>query len=137
MSDLTLTSSTGTYSVNLTKLNPSITRTGSNPLIIIPIPTGLDADTFAGAISINLKMLSDKIDIKFSLTDGVGTHSYTAPSTNYEKLWYMFKHDDGKKILLWEGFSFSVEMESLTTPTDAGNFKLMQNCSMLLAVVNP
>jgi hypothetical protein len=134
MSALTLTN--GTYTVDLTS-SASITRTATNPVIVIPIPTGPDADSFGGAIAINLKMMTQRIDIKFSLTTGVGSHSYTAPSTDYEKLWYMMTMDENNKSLSWEGMTFTVQIDSLTTPTEGGNYRLMQNCSIGLVIVNP
>jgi hypothetical protein len=138
MSALTISTSTTAEiacTVDLTS-SASITRSATNPVIVIPVPTGKDAASFAGAFSINIKMMTQRIEIKFSLTDGVGTHSYLAPSTNYEKLWYMMTQDEGKKRLVWEGFTFTVEMTELTTPTEGGNFKLMQNCSVSLVVVD-
>ena len=142
MSALRLYDSTNTFYVDFTK-TASITRQGTNPLIVIPIPTGKDAAELGGAIAIDLKMLSDRIDIKFTLETGVGSHTVTVlPSgmvstTDYEKLWYMFKYDIDYKHLLWEGYTFHVVIDGLTTPTDAGNFKLMQNCSISMTVVNP
>ena len=128
--------SNGTYSVDLTQ-SASITRSASNPVIVIPIPTGPDAASFGGAVAINLKMMTQRIDIKFSLTTGVGSHSYSTPVTDYEKLWYMMTMDENAKTLSWEGMTFTVQMDSLTTPTAGGGYKLMEQCSVGLVIVNP
>ena len=133
---ITLSDSAG-HVVDFTK-TAGITRSGTNPLIIIPIPTGPDAATFGGAVAIDLKMLTMTIDIKFTLMDGVGTHSYTSPTTDYEKLWYMFSQTGaGAKTLYWNGFNFPVVITSLTTPTDPGHLDLMENCSISLTIINP
>jgi hypothetical protein len=135
-----LTNDTGTVSVDLTK-TASITRSLTNPIIIITIPTDKDDTTATGgAVSINLKMLSDMITIGFTLETGIGTHKIDGTGTSYEKLVYLFKYDDQPKKLYWGETAivdpFPVEMIALSTPTGKGEYLLMQNCSLTLQIVN-
>ena len=111
------------FSVDLTS-SASISRSCTNPVIVIPVPTGDDAASYAGAIAFNLKMMTHRIEIKFTLTTGVGSNSWTptSGSTDYEKLWYMMMRDAKHKVLTWEGQSYSCQMDSLTTPTAGGSY---------------
>jgi len=134
----------GTISVNLTNLSPNVSRDGTNPLIVISVPTDETASTTAGgAETMNLRMMKDSLTVSFKLTDGLGEHRYTiaTASTNYEKLEYLFKYDEGKKKFYWGDTTkatclFYVVIERLSIPTEAAKKDLIENCQMVLTVVN-
>jgi len=106
-----LADSTNTVKVDFTD-SASISRKGNNVgLINISIPADYSWDGKGGAFLINLKMVSDRVTIKFTFRDGVGTHyvplteseslATIAAKTSYEKLWYLFKHNALDKLLFF------------------------------------
>jgi hypothetical protein len=108
---IVLADSTNTVKVDFTD-SASVSRKGDNTgLINISIPADYSWDGKGGAFLINLKMVSDRITIKFTFRDGVGTHyvpltsteslSTMAAKTKYEKLWYIFKHNELDKLFFF------------------------------------
>jgi hypothetical protein len=150
---IVLADSTNTVQVDFTT-TASISRKGNNiGLINISIPADYSWDGKGGAFIINLKMVSDRIDIKFTFLDGVGTHyvpltegeslATIATKTNYEKLWYLFKHNGEMKWLFWGDTThnssnqsrFAVAIEGCDLAVDAGNLNIVTG-SVSLVVGN-
>jgi len=139
-----LKNSTDAIAVDLTNLNTEITRDGTNPLILIPLPADSSSSgTAGGAEAFDLKMMTDTINVSFDLRDGIGYHRNTSATvvTNYEKIYYLFKYDLEKKHFYWgdSGQSttkFHVVITRVAITYSAGKKDYMPRCQLSLTVVN-
>jgi hypothetical protein len=124
-------------SVDFTSLGVSVTHRISNPIIAIDIPrTDL---LVSNTIGINIGFVSEVFDIRFTLTDGLGTLNWATPSTNYEKLFY-FSYKKNPKTLVINGRTIYGHIENLTLPWEGGkkdlsiggilSFRVTQNIEM-------
>ena len=148
-----LADSTNVVRVDFTT-TASISRKGQNTgLINIAIPADYSWDGKGGAFIINLKMVSDRIDIKFTFTDGVGTHyvpltegealTTIASKTNYEKLWYLFKHNQAMKWLFFGDDTnstsnqsrFAVAVDSVDITVEGGGKNMVTGSVSLIVGV--
>jgi hypothetical protein len=135
---------TAALTVDLTNKNVDITRDGTNPLILIPLPAdSSSSSTAGGAEAFDLKMMSDTINIAFDLKDGLGYHRNTAGTvvTDYEKIYYLFKYDLEKKHFYWGESTqattkFHVVITRVSITYQAGKKDFMPRCQMSLTVVN-
>ena len=135
---------TAALTVDLTNKNVDITRDGTNPLIIIPLPADSSStSTAGGAEAFDLKMMSDTINVSFDLKDGIGVHYNTAATvvTDYEKIYYLFKYNLEKKHFYWGDSAapttkFHVMITRVSITYSAGKKDFMPRCQMSLTVVN-
>ena len=147
LTTVTLTDSSGTITATLNAAGTAscgVEFVGNNPLIVIPVPTDVSSTaTEGGAVSMNLKMMTDNIIITFQLFDTFGTFNMASPSTTFEKLRYMFKFDSGKKTLTIGSKTFSVVISNLSVPFSmdqsygTDSYLAGVRGTMTLTVVNP
>ena len=139
-----LKDSTDTISVDMTNMGVEITRDGTNPIIVIPLPADSSSSgTAGGAEAFDLKMMTDTINISFDLKDGIGYHYNTSATvvTNYEKIYYLFKYDMEKKHFYWGDSAypttlFHVILQRVSISYSAGKKNYMPRCQLSLTVVN-
>jgi hypothetical protein len=94
------------FTVTLTDKNVSVAYRMANPVIAIPTPRKQGATPGYGTVgasanvfTINLAMITQYLDLTFTLTDGCGSFEFTntiSTSTNFEKLGYMSASRDRK-----------------------------------------
>jgi hypothetical protein len=109
--------SLGSVSVDLTSCGVSVTHRFNNPIIVIDTPrTNL---LVSNSVGINIRFVSEAFDMKFTLTDGLGTLNWATPITNYEKLFY-FGYKANPKMLRINGRIIYGHIESLSLPWEGG-----------------
>ena len=147
LTTITLTDSTGGVVANLNVAGGAscgVEFNGSNPLIVIPVPADSSSSaTEGGAVSMNLKIMTDNIILTFQLFDTFGTLNMSSPATTFEKLRYMFKFDPGQKVLTIGSKTFTVVITNLSVTFGSeqsygsDGYLAGVNGTMTLTVVNP
>lgn len=91
--------------VDFASMNPSFSFTGTNPAIILEVPTpktGTDTakDNF-NAVVVNLCMFAARCQISFTEMVGLGTNPFglSSKTTTFSKLYFLFSCDPTKKKL--------------------------------------
>jgi len=125
-----VTLSDGTNTVTFTNNNIKVVAKGSNPIIIIPTPITDTVNVGDNVIAVNLGFVRTGFDLTFWLTDGPGTFNYNTPSTDFEKIMYMFGKTTLIKTLTLNGTAFHGHIENVNIPWEPGKKDLTTNGSM-------
>lgn len=122
----------GTISVDLTNLGVQVTHRFSNPIIVFDTPR-VDLNT-SNSVGINIGFITEAFDLRFTLTDGLGSMDYASPTTNYEKLFSMAYKVNPKTFKINDK-TMTVHIENINLPWVAGQKDLSIDGSMSVRVV--
>ena len=118
-------------SVDFSLLGVSVTHRFNNPMIWVPTPiensTAIIGDN---AIGVNIGFLADVYTLSFTLTDGFGIN-YSTGTKNYEKI-VMMSREIAPKVLIIDGYSMHVHLESFNVTFVGGGKDLALNCTLNL-----
>jgi hypothetical protein len=118
--------------VDLSSLGVQVTHRLSNPIIVLDTPR-MDLNT-SNSVGINIGFITEAMDLRFTLTDGLGSLDYAAPTTNYEKLFNM-AYKRNPKILTIDGKTMPVHIENISLPWAAGQKDLSIDGTLSLRIV--
>lgn len=112
-----ITISLGSVTATLSNCGVNVTHRLSNPIIVIDTPR-IDLN-ISNSVGINIGFVTEAFDLRFTLTDGLGTLDWATPVTNYEKLFYM-AYKTNPKILMINDRAVTGHIENLSLPWEAG-----------------
>jgi hypothetical protein len=122
----------GTVEVDFSNLGVAVTHRLSNPIIVFDTPR-TDLNT-SNSVGINIGFVTEAFDLRFTLTDGLGTMDWAVPSTNYEKIFHM-AYQRNPKVLTINDKTMTVHIETVNLPYEAGKKDLSIDGILSLRVV--